>query len=173
MKKALFGVLKTVSHAKFLFAKSMLATRSSDRRILKERICRELISASNLQYRGRIPHREKARTAKNRPLPTDGFFIIRLLSFVLAYRAMYASHAGIGGAAVNAFHTTVSMNMFPGRSLKTAVTIGTGTAVDAVPVVMIVRMEPVCASWTAGAIVCGTAKSAFCCCRFSSHKSPS
>jgi hypothetical protein len=68
--------------------------------------------------------------------------------------AVGAFHAGRGGAAVNAFVAAVAVDMFPGGCLETAVSVGTGAAIDAALFIVIMLMEARCAAGAAGAVCC-------------------
>jgi len=57
--------------------------------------------------------------------------------------AVFAAHAGIGGAAPDASHVAVTVLVFSGGSLEAAVAVGSGTAVDAVFFIFVVQMKPV------------------------------
>ena len=75
--------------------------------------------------------------------------------------AVFAAHAGFGGAAPDAFQAAVAVTVFPGGSLKATVSIAGGTTVDTVIFVGIVLMKPAGAFGTAGTKSGSSAKSAF------------
>ena len=66
--------------------------------------------------------------------------------------AVYAAHTAFDRTAPDAFHSPVAVNMLPGRSLETAVTVRGGTAVNAVLLIGIVHMEAICAFGAPGTI---------------------
>jgi len=70
---------------------------------------------------------------------------------------VYASHAGFHYAAPDAFHFPVAVNVLPGGSLKTAVAVRGGSAVNTALFIIVVLMKSVNAAGTARTIGGGTA----------------
>jgi len=62
---------------------------------------------------------------------------------------VYTAHAALNGAAPDALHGAVAVNVFPGRSLETTIAVGGGTAVDAASFIVVVLMKPINAFGTA------------------------
>ena len=90
------------------------------------------------------------------------------LSFVLADWTVRASHCAAAYylSAMDTFVCAMAVNMLPGRSLKAAVAVRCGTAVDTAFFVSVMLMESVQGFGTAGTEFSGTAMNAF------GHKKP-
>jgi hypothetical protein len=71
---------------------------------------------------------------------------------MLAYGTMLTAHAVGGGAAVDAFVGAMAVDMFPGGSLETSVSVRGRTAVDTVFFIIVMPVKAVQAFRTAGTI---------------------
>ena len=83
------------------------------------------------------------------------------LPLVFTYGAVFAAHAGFGGAAPDAFQAAVAVTVFPGGCLKATVAIAALAAVDAMIFIGIVLMKPAGAFGTTGSKGRSAAKSTF------------
>jgi hypothetical protein len=75
---------------------------------------------------------------------------------------VFAAHANINGAAIDTLIGAMTMNMLSGGGLQTSVSVRGRPAIDTMPFIIIMHMEPIQALLAAGAIGGGTAKLAFC-----------
>ena len=84
-----------------------------------------------------------------------------MLFLVGAGGAVFAAHACLNGAAPDTFHRSMAVDMFSGRSLEAAITVGSRTAVDTVLFISVVLMKPVNTFGTAITIGSRTAERTF------------
>jgi len=66
-----------------------------------------------------------------------------MLSLVGTGGAVFAAHTWVDRTTPDAFHGSVAVDVFPGRSLEAAIAVRSRTAVDAVFFIFVVHMKAV------------------------------
>jgi len=71
---------------------------------------------------------------------------------------VFAAYSRFGRAAIDALHSAMAVNMYPGRSLEAAAAVCGRTTVYTASFIIVVHMKPVDTFWAAVTIGFGTAE---------------